>query len=200
MVKIKKEEVLFVVALENEAGVKFKDFDLLYTGVGKVNATYSLTKELYVRKMRNTLPKYVINFGSCGSRKFKKGELVACNKFIQRDMMTSNSNSTEEFGKTPRDRVPMIIEHKKIIEDLKYAICGTGDNFATEQSPLEEVEVYDMEAYALAKVCYLENIDFISIKYVTDGINENGNEDWEKEVLSSPDSFYSYINNRLLSI
>ncbi len=197
--KINKNEILFVVALKDEAGEKFKDFDIVYTGVGKVNAAYILTKELYNRKFENRLPKYVVNFGSCGSRNFKKGELIACNKFIQRDMMDSINTPKAELGKTPRDMVPIIIEHKKIIDDLSYAICGTGDNFATEKSKIEIVELYDMEAYALAKVCYLEGIDFISIKYVTDGINEAGNEDWDKEVLSSPDAFYKYINENLLN-
>ncbi len=196
--KINKNETLFVAALNVEAGEKFKDFDLIYTGVGKVNATYILTKELIIRKFKNKLPKYVVNFGSCGSKKFKKGELVACNKFIQRDMMDSNNSLKSEIGITPRDSIPMIIEHKKIIENLNYAICGTGDNFATEQSKLDIVEAYDMEAYSLAKVCYLEKVDFISIKYVTDGIDENGNNDWDKEVLSSSDAFYKYINENLL--
>ena len=196
--KINKNETLFVVALEDEAGEKFKDFDLIYTGVGKVNAAYNLTKELYNRKFKNRLPKYVVNFGSCGSRKFKKGELVACNQFIQRDMMDSDEATKLTLGKTPRDTIPMIIEHKKIIEDLDYAICGTGDNFATKQSKIEIIEVYDMEAYSLAKVCYFEEINFISIKYITDGINKDGNDDWDKEVISSSDAFYKYINKNLL--
>lgn len=196
--KLKKEDILFVVALKEETGEKFKDFDLIYTGVGKINASYILTKELYTRKFENRLPKYVLNFGSCGSRKFKKGELVVCNKFIQRDMMDSSNSLDSEVGITPRDSVPMIIEHKKIIEDLNYAICGTGDNFATEKSRINEIQVYDMEAYSLAKVCYLEKIDFISIKYVTDGINENGSDDWDIEVLSSPEAFYKYITESLL--
>lgn len=196
--KIRKEDTLFVVALEEEAGEKFKDFDLIYTGVGKVNATYFLTKELCTRKSQNRLPKYVVNFGSCGSKKFRKRELVACNRFIQRDMMISSGNSVEEFGKTPRDDVPMVIEHKKIVEDLNYGVCGSGDNFATEESPMKDVDLYEMEAYALAKVCYFEGIDFVAIKYITDGINEDGNDDWEKEVLSAPDYFYEYISNSLL--
>ena len=189
---MKKEDVLFVVALEEESGDRFKNFDLVYTGVGKVNATYVLTKELLRRKVEGRVPKYVVNFGSAGSRKFKKGELVACYRFIQRDM------DAGELGATPHDELPAIIEHKKIIDDLPYGICGTGDNFATEESPLKDVDVYDMEAYALAKVCLLENIDFISIKYITDGIDENGGNDWDREVLSSPESFYGYICKNLL--
>ena len=35
--------ILFVSALEIETQGQLEDYDVLYTGVGKVNATYSLT-------------------------------------------------------------------------------------------------------------------------------------------------------------
>jgi len=38
-------------------------------------------------------------------------------------------------------------------------------------------DVVDMEAYAIAKVCYLNDIDFISFKYITDDGNAD---DWKK--------------------
>ena len=192
-----KNNTLFVVALQEETGNKFSDLDLIYTGVGKVNATYVLTKILAERKNNGKLPKYIVNFGSCGSKKFKKGQLVVCNRFIQRDMDATIFNY--KLGETPSEKtVPYIIEHKKYIQDLPYATCGTGDNFATTESPLNDIEVMDMEAYALAKVCFLEKIDFISIKYITDGLNNDGGKDWDKEVLSAPDSFYNYIYDNLL--
>ena len=39
-----------------------------------------------------------------------------------------------------------------------------------------------MEAYALAKVCYLYNVPFISFKYITDGADGNAVVDWEENV------------------
>ena len=191
-----RNNTLFVVALQEETGNKFSDLDLIYTGVGKVNATYILTKVLMERKNSNELPKYVVNFGSCGSKKFNKGQLVACNQFIQRDMDATIFDY--KLGETPSEKtIPYIITHNKFIDDLPYAICGTGDNFATKDSEIKEVDVMDMEAYSLAKVCLLEKIDFISIKYVTDGLNKSGGADWDKEVLSAPESFYNYIYNNL---
>ena len=35
-----KKDILIVTALEQETQGLLKDFDLLYTGVGKINATY----------------------------------------------------------------------------------------------------------------------------------------------------------------
>jgi adenosylhomocysteine nucleosidase len=36
-----------------------------------------------------------------------------------------------------------------------------------------------MEAYALAKVCFVYDVDFISFKYITDNANESSPKDWE---------------------
>lgn len=192
-----KNEVLFVVAMKDETGDFFKDLDLIHVGVGKVNAAYHLTKEITERKLKNKPPKYIVNFGSVGSKKFHKGQLVACNQFIQRDMDCTIFNY--KLGETPAEKqIPMIIEFPKVINDLEYGVCGSGDNFATSQSPIKEVEVSDMEAYAMAKVCYFEKIPFICIKYITDGLDEKGASDWDKEIVDAPHSFKEYVYEHLL--
>lgn len=190
---MKKDEVLIVIACKEESNnlIEKLGVEIVYTGIGKINATYHLTKTLIQKKIENKLPKYVINVGSCGSRKFKKGQLVACNKFIQRDI------NCGRLGITPREDELYIIEHKKIIDDLEYGICGTGDNFATKPCEIQEVDLCEMEGYALAKVCKLVNIDFISIKYITDGLDDDGHNDWDNNVLDSATSFYNYLNNIL---
>ena len=190
---MKKNEVLIVIACQEESNnlIEKLGVEIVYTGIGKINATYHLTKILTQKKIENKLPKYVINIGSCGSRKFKKGQLVACNQFIQRDI------DCGKLGITPREEELYIIEHKKFINDLEYGVCGTGDNFATKPCKIQEVDLCEMEGYALAKVCKLENIDFISIKYITDGLDEDGYNDWDNNVLDSATSFYNYLNNIL---
>jgi len=59
--------------------------------------------------------------------------------------------------------------------------CGTGDSFVTFDDGIE-TDVVDMEAYAIAKVCYLKGIDFVSFKYITD---EGDAEDWKKNCYKS---------------
>jgi adenosylhomocysteine nucleosidase len=195
---MKKEDILLVIALPKESDGIFekKNFDILYTGVGKVNATYFLTKKLLELKSQNRLPKYVINIGSCGSRKFHKGKVIVCDKFIQRDM--DATIFSYKLGETPSEKnIPMIIECKRISNNLtlEYATCGSGDNFALKPCEIEEVDVVDMEAYALAKVCYLENINFISLKYVTDGLDEDGGDSWDKEVKNAGESLSEFFDN-----
>ena len=40
-----KDKVLIVSALEQETNGQLVDYDVLYTGVGKVNATFKLTQK-----------------------------------------------------------------------------------------------------------------------------------------------------------
>jgi adenosylhomocysteine nucleosidase len=46
-----------------------------------------------------------------------------------------------------------------------------------------------MEAYALAKICYLRKIPFVSFKYITDGADEQAHEDWEANLADGIEVF-----------
>ena len=54
--------------------------------------------------------------------------------------------------------------------------CGTGDSFVTSGDGIT-TDVVDMEAYAIAKVCYLNKVDFVSYKYITD---DGDADDWKR--------------------
>ena len=79
-----KKDILIVTALEQETQGLLKDFDLLYTGVGKINATYKLTEFLndysrvdqLVFKKQYVQPELVINYGTAGSRELSIGSIV----------------------------------------------------------------------------------------------------------------------------
>ena len=158
--------ILIVCALEIETQGKLKEWephDILYTGVGKVNATYALTKRLswegsINHESRKTL---VINYGTAGSRKIKKGKLVDCTKFIQRDMDVTGLGFMR--GETPFEKEPpLMLESTSDFNPIgRHATCGTGDCFVEDKSQYYG-EVVDMEGYALAKVCHNYYIPFIS--------------------------------------
>ena len=81
-----KNDILIVCAFERETVGQLDDWDVLYTGVGKVNATLKLTQRLQVNRSLPPMPKLLINYGTAGSRELPIGELVDCTKFTQRDM------------------------------------------------------------------------------------------------------------------
>ena len=181
-------KVLIVCALEVETQKQLNDYDVLYTGVGKVNATFELTRKF--GKYGSHIPyDLVINYGTAGSRKIKKKTLVDCTKFIQRDMDVTGLGFLK--GQTPFEKnVPMILDfdHIEFNPIGRKATCGTGDNFAEDKSQYYG-EVVDMEAYGLAKVCYLYDVPFISFKYITDGADEQAHEDWEANLADGIEVF-----------
>ena len=183
---------LIVCALEMETQGQLDDWkphNLLYTGVGKVNATHHLTQRLFVdRSMTyDARIRLVINYGTAGSQswKYKKGDLVDCTRFVQRDMDVTGLGF--KLGQTPfEEDIPIILQSEldsykfNILEYGKNALCGSGDSFVDGDEQFGNI--VDMEAYALAKVCYRYNVPFISFKYITDDADGDAGSDWEENV------------------
>ena len=155
---------IFVAALKEET----PNLDFFhYTGVGKINATYNLTKIINKYK-----PKEVINFGTAGAIDRELNGIIECTKFYQRDMDVTGLMNLK-IGQTPFDEI------NEIINSNDGYSCGSGDNFVTSGISIK-VDVVDMEAYALAKVCKLENIKFRCFKFISDNADETANSDWIK--------------------
>ena len=190
------KSVLIVCALEIETQGQLEDYDVLYTGVGKVNATFSLTQKF--GKYGSHIPyDLVINYGTAGSRKIKKKTLVDCTKFIQRDMDVTGLGFMR--GETPFEQDPPFVIQQQNVEFNpigRNATCGSGDNFVEDKTNYYG-EVVDMEAYALAKVCYLYDIPFISFKYITDGADEQAHEDWESNLADGIVEFQKKVLDKL---
>ena len=190
-----KDDILIVCALEIETQGKLDIWNTLYSGVGKVNATYKLTERL--TDYNYAKPKLVINYGTAGSRKIKKGQIVDCTKFVQRDMDVTGLGFMR--GQTPfENNIPIILDydHVEFNPIGRKASCGSGDNFVEDRTNYYG-EVVDMEAYALAKICHIRNIPFISFKYITDGADEQSHEDWEKNLADGIVEFKEQVLEEL---
>ena len=177
-----KSDILIVCALEQETIGQLKDWNVLYTGVGKINATYKLLEHFGTFDSKSAIRrKYdlIINYGTAGSRELPIGELVDCTRFIQRDMDVTGMGFLR--GQTPfENNVPIVLDndHVEFNPIGKKMRCGSGDNFVQENKEIYS-DVFDMEAYALAKVCYHYDVPFISFKYITDGADEHSPGDWK---------------------
>ena len=68
--------------------------------------------------------------------------------------------------------------------------CGTGDNFYEHIYRIDEYDMADMEAYAIAKVCLHYGVPFRCFKYISDDGNAN---DWEKNVAKGQELMLSYL-------
>ena len=94
-------------------------------------------------------------------------------KFFQRDMDASPLGF--KVGQTPFDD----------IQEIEFGTggysCGTGDSFVTH-TPKLKTDLVDMEAYSIAKICYLNDIKFRCFKYISDNADGDANADWVKNI------------------
>ena len=170
---------LFIAAIKEETiGLDY----FKHIGVGKINATYNTLRLINVYK-----PTIIINYGTAGAINAKLKGIVECTKFYQRDMDVRSLDF--ELGETPFDKIKEII-----ISENGYS-CGTGDSFVNKRIDTA-VDVVDMEAYAIAKVCKLENIEFRCFKFISDNADKNSNVDWSKNFKLGVNSFSKFINNK----
>lgn len=179
---------LVVVALRTESQGVFEaaGIPVLYCGVGKINAAFVLARELARYALHGLKMPLVLNFGSAGSRLHAAGTLVGCHEFVQRDMDVRGLGFA--LGVTPYDETPPRLRFESVFEQLPAAVCGSGDSFAMATAELA-CEVVDMEAYALAKVCWYEQVQFACVKYVSDGADHTAAEDWQQNLHKAADEF-----------
>jgi adenosylhomocysteine nucleosidase len=183
---------LVVMALPAESDGVFEaaGVPVVFCGVGKVNAAIALARELARYIHGGEPPPLVLNFGTAGSRVYGTGTLVACREFIQRDMDVRGLGFS--LGVTPFDAAPPVLKFEPVFNHLPTATCGSGDSFATlgsEAAGAAACDVIDMEAYALAKVCWLEGAAFACAKYISDGADAQAAADWQSNVHRAAGKF-----------
>jgi adenosylhomocysteine nucleosidase len=183
-------DTLVVVALRGESAGVFEaaGIPVLYCGVGKINAAMALARALAPYRFQGQAMPLVLNFGSAGSRRYPTGTLVGCHEFVQRDMDVSGLGFA--LGVTPYDEAPPCLRFDPVFKHLPSAVCGSGDSFATTATDMD-CGVVDMEAYALAKVCWFDKAPFACAKYVSDGADHAAADDWQQNLHKAADEFLS---------
>ena len=137
----------------------------------------------------------IINIGAAGGlvEGLSMGDVVLCDSAVQYDMDTTAFG--DPLGLISGINKVMFDIHicdgfKETLRDKKiHTIIGhnaTADMFCTKPEVkimLKEhfgCSCVDMEAAALAQVCYINNRNFESIKIISDGANDNSGEDYNK--------------------
>ena len=177
-----KKNTLIAVAMKEELSLEQADgWNVIYTGIGKVNALISVNQALTDFK-----PDNLINFGTAGSSRSDLKGLHEVTTFKQRDMDLRSLGLS--LGVTLNDHI------NDIYLDRPGLSCGTGDSFVTTNLELK-TDLYDMEAYALAKLCLIEKIKFFCFKYISDEANENALSDWHENVSKGGEAFQNYLES-----
>lgn len=161
--------ILVVCALQEE--FVSNDYNILYTGIGKVSATYNLTKTL----LTNKNIKLVVNYGTAGSINTKKNNIIECGNFYISNFFDKNKIQC--------------ISTKK---DLNKVYCV--DTFCTDKNKFKDYDCVDMESYALAYVCNQFGIKFKCFKYISDNLGEKDQHiSWKQNINKGSDLFIDIL-------
>ena len=178
--------IYILVALEPEFPILLDslNYTLLYTGVGKINATIAAMKACNDPRCET-----VINYGTAGAlNKDIIGHLVAIGTVYQRDM---DARPLSQLGYTPFEEDSGPIKINDSIFFSPYTL-STGDNFVKDM-PEIVTDAVDMEAYAIAKVCKLYNKRFECYKYMTDFADESASEHWRENMHKGAEKFLEIL-------
>ena len=98
----------------------------------------------------------------------------------------------------PRGVTPLTGEELPVKTGL---VLGTGDSFITNaEKQLEglgvEIDLVDMEGYALNKVCQHHGVDFEAYKYISDSADETAGDDWKGSVKSGTHLFIKLLEDK----
>lgn len=162
-------KTVVIMALNSEAPALYRSSLVKFSGVGKVNAAICATQLITEQK-----PDLIINLGTAGGI-FVDSGLHEVGSFVQRDIACTALGF--DTGVTPFDSAPAELSFGR--SGLR---CGTGDNFVAGVMPAVDCDLVDMEAYAIAKVCWKYGIDFRCWKWVSDSADHSAADDWTQSV------------------
>ena len=171
---------IILIALEHEAHNMAKWDNVFFTGVGKVNA--ALTAARLIEKFK---PNRIWNFGTAGGILLDSGchEMV---NFVERDK-----------GKCPEAIEVMLPKDPITISNGIGYTCSTGDNFVTDPNLEIPAHVVDMEAFAIAKACKNQHIEFKCYKYVSDSADDSADTSWLENVQKGEELFINIYNSEV---
>jgi adenosylhomocysteine nucleosidase len=165
---------IIITALANEldASMLPKGVQIFYSGIGKLNAAMTTFKAI-----EQSRPHRIFNFGTVGAVAPHANGLIEIQRVVQRDMIAEPL--------APRGQVPFCTRPYEYLSNSGHYTCGTGDSFVMAKDPwfaANNVDVVDMELFAIAAIAHDHNIPWRSFKYVTDHTNEDSGQDWQQKV------------------
>jgi adenosylhomocysteine nucleosidase len=176
-----KKTVVVIVALEDEFAAEMlpANIPIVYSGIGKVNASIATFKAIYQYR-----PTLIVNYGTVGKINSNLSGLISIQKVIQRDIMAEPL--------APRGTVPFSSKPNYFISDKDGFVCGTGDSFVTQKDLwlLENgIDVVDMELFAIAAVASDSGIAWASYKFISDEANESSGQEWSCQIKNGQQLF-----------
>ena len=154
--------------------------DTLYImecGIGKVNAAVGASE-----LMAHMQPDVVVSTGVAGGIDENAGvmEVVAASEVVYHDVWCGNGNEVGQIQDMPArfvcdGRLLSVAVSLDASVPVHAGLICTGDKFITERAELDAIKAefpeglaVDMESAAIAQVCHLYRVPFISFRIISD--------------------------------
>ena len=150
-----------------------KELIIVESGIGKVCAACA-----GVELIKNFSPDYIINTGAAGSisPKFKVMDAIVCERSAYYDVYCGEEEGRVQGFPLYYDGNKTLLSYAQKI-GLKKGFIASGDRFVTKQAEAENIlrihhqaEAVDMESAALAQVCYMYQVPFLSVRIISDEV------------------------------
>lgn len=154
-----------------------KEVVLAKSGIGKVCAAVGISEMIRIYK-----PECIINTGVAGGidASLQVTDIVVGSRTVYHDVWCGEGNVYGQVQGMPPffeadDRLlQAALSIESEVRILEGMIC-TGDRFITDHTALEQIKAcfpdgfaVDMESCAMAQVCYIYNIPFLSFRIISD--------------------------------
>lgn len=156
---------------------------LMQSGIGKVNAAVRVADVI-----RNEQPDYVINSGVAGGigAGLRPGDIVVGARTCYHDVWCGEGEWGQIQGLPlyfEADRHLIEVSEEVVDERARIGLICTGDQFVSDVEQLDLIrsrfpdgQAVDMESTAIAQVCHLYSVPFLSLRVVSDTpgmVNDN---------------------------
>lgn len=177
--------IVTALALELDAKKLPPGISLVYSGVGKINATITT-----MRAISDESPDLIINFGTAGGLRPEIHGMLDIHRVVQRDILAEPLS--------PRGRVPFCERPHEYFSTQGQFSCASGDSFVTSHDPWlheQKIDVVDMELFAIAAVAHEHKLPWLAYKYVTDQANEESGKEWSDKVNHGEELFLEKLSS-----
>ena len=151
-----------------------KQIILLKSGIGKVNAAMQVTSLI-----AEAHPDYIINSGVAGGigAGLHQGDIVVGTEVCYHDVWCGEGEWGQVQGLPLKFRanLELVNAAKSIDAKLVFGLICTGDQFISDLTTLQGIkknfpdgQAVDMESAAIAQVCHIKNVPFMSLRIVSD--------------------------------
>lgn len=183
---------------------------LLQSGIGKVCAAIGT-----MAMIQNYHPDYIINTGVAGSldKKVNVMDVVISEKTVYHDVDCSTGNEYGQIQGLPlfflaNEKLLRAAKQINIAQRLHTGLTCSGDQFISDLQTLKHIKslfpeglAVDMESNAIAQVCYIFGVPFLSVRIISDtpGITDHVDQyfDFWKE---APQTSLSIIKQLLINL